>query len=299
MENKVSYTIVGLFVLSLLIGIILFVLWLTRYNLDNENIKYYKIYAKESISGLEKNSLVTYKGIDIGQVQKVNIDKNNIEQIEISIYVSDYRMVKENSFAIIQSKGISGNKFIEIVGGTNDSKTLAINENGFGIIPVKLSFVDELSSSAEKMTGKFESILTKIDTLINEKTINNINGIFNNINKSTQHLYHEQMSFDILLEKMNSLLSKQNTKSINESIINVKKISDKMNDIIENDVKKVLRDVNKSINNINSNSLNFNTSLNKFEDLMLNIDYKINDFSDNAGKIFQVRELKYGPGEIK
>ena len=182
MENKVSYTIVGLFVLSLLIGIILFVLWLTRYNLDNENIKYYKIYAKESISGLEKNSLVTYKGIDIGQVQKVNIDKNNIEQIEISIYVSDYRMVKENSFAIIQSKGISGNKFIEIVGGTNDSKTLAINENGFGIIPVKLSFVDELSSSAEKMTGKFESILTKIDTLINEKTINNINGIFNNIN---------------------------------------------------------------------------------------------------------------------
>lgn len=299
MENKVSYTIVGLFVLSLLIGIILFVLWLTRYNLDNENIKYYKIYAKESISGLEKNSLVTYKGIDIGQVQKVNIDKNNIEQIEISIYVSDYRMVKENSFAIIQSKGISGNKFIEIVGGTNDSKTLAINENGFGIIPVKLSFVDELSSSAEKMTGKFESILNKIDTLINEKTINNINGIFNNINKSTQHLYHEQMSFDILLEKMNSLLSKQNTKSINESIINVKKISDKMNDIIENDVKKVLRDVNKSINNINSNSLNFNTSLNKFEDLMLNIDYKINDFSDNAGKIFQVRELKYGPGEIK
>lgn len=299
MENKVSYTIVGLFVLSLLIGIILFVLWLTRYNLDNENIKYYKIYAKESISGLEKNSLVTYKGIDIGQVQKVNIDKNNIEQIEISIYVSDYRMVKENSFAIIQSKGISGNKFIEIVGGTNDSKTLAINENGFGIIPVKLSFVDELSSSAEKMTGKFESILTKIDTLINEKTINNINGIFNNINKSTQHLYNEQMSFDILLEKMNSLLSKQNTKSINESIINVKKISDKMNDIIENDVKKVLRDVNKSINNINSNSLNFNTSLNKFEDLMLNIDYKINDFSDNAGKIFQVRELKYGPGEIK
>lgn len=299
MENKVSYTIVGLFVLSLLIGIILFVLWLTRYNLDNENIKYYKIYAKESISGLEKNSLVTYKGIDIGQVQKVNIDKNNIEQIEISIYVSDYRMVKENSFAIIQSKGISGNKFIEIVGGTNDSKTLDINENGFGIIPVKLSFVDELSSSAEKMTGKFESILTKIDTLINEKTINNINGIFNNINKSTQHLYHEQMSFDILLEKMNSLLSKQNTKSINESIINVKKISDKMNDIIENDVKKVLRDVNKSINNINSNSLNFNTSLNKFEDLMLNIDYKINDFSDNAGKIFQVRELKYGPGEIK
>ncbi|MCJ8327233.1 MAG: MlaD family protein [Campylobacterales bacterium] len=299
MENKVSYTIVGLFVLSLLIGIILFVLWLTRYNLDNENIKYYKIYAKESISGLEKNSLVTYKGIDIGQVQKVNIDKNNIEQIEISIYVSDYRMVKENSFAIIQSKGISGNKFIEIVGGTNDSKTLDINENGFGIIPVKLSFVDELSASAEKMTGKFESILNKIDTLINEKTINNINGIFNNINKSTQHLYHEQMSFDILLEKMNSLLSKQNTKSINESIINVKKISDKMNDIIENDVKKVLRDVNKSINNINSNSLNFNTSLNKFEDLMLNIDYKINDFSDNAGKIFQVRELKYGPGEIK
>ena len=174
LENKVSYTIVGVFVLSLLIGIILFVLWLARYNLDDENLRHYKIYVTESISGLEKNSLVTYKGIDIGQVQKVNIDKNNIEQIEITIYVSDYRMIKENSSAIIQNKGISGNKFIEIVGGTNESKTLAINENGFGVIPVKLSFVDELSSSAEIMTGKFESILNKIDTLINEIMINNI-----------------------------------------------------------------------------------------------------------------------------
>lgn len=299
MENKVSYTIVGVFMLSLLLGIILFILWLARYNIDSDSVKYYKVFVNESISGLQKNSLVTYKGIDIGQVQKININKNNIEEIEITIYVNDYRMIKENSSAIIQSKGITGTKFIEIVGGTNSSQTLHINKNGFGIIPVKQSFVDKLGSSAEKMTEKFESILNKIDILINEKTVNNINEIFTNVNKSTKHLYQEQISFDLLLDKMNTLLSKQNTQEINESIKNIKSLSEKMNDLLDNDVKNILSSVNNSIQNINTNSLNVNDTINKFDILMQNIDYQINDLTNNAGKIFQVREIKYGPGEIK
>lgn len=299
MENKVSYTIVGIFVISFIISIIVFILWLARYNIDETNLKYYKIYVNESISGLQKNSLVSYKGIDIGEVKSIQINKKNIEQIEILLYVNDYTIIKQNSKAIIQSQGISGNKFIEIINGTHDAKILEVKKDGFGVIPLEQSFLTKLSNSAEDMSKKFDSILNKINIMLNEKTITNIDEIMKNINKSTKHLYNEQMNFDKLLNKLNSLLSQKNISNISDTLENSNKASEQINILLQNDIKNLVKHIKETLDNANSNSNSINETLVKFENVMDNVNAKINELSSNPSDVFIIRDTKYGPGEIK
>ena len=299
MENKVSYTIVGIFVLSFFIGIILFILWLARYDIDKSNLKYYKIYVKDSISGLQKNSIVSYKGLDIGQVESIKIDKTNIEQIEVLLFVSDYTIIKKNSYAVIESKGITGNKYIEIMGGTHDSDVLELNSNGFGIIPLKKSFINKITSDAGDIVSKFDGILEKLNVLISKKTLLNVEEIVENINISTKHLYKEQMNFDLLLEKIDSILSKENISNISIGLNNMKEATQEINSLMKEDIKSLINQIKTTLKNANNNSNNINATLDKFENLMLNVDEKIDTISNDMGKVFQVRDIKYGPGEIK
>lgn len=299
MENKVSYTIVGIFVLSFFIGIILFILWLARYDIDKSNLKYYKIYVKDSISGLQKNSIVSYKGLDIGQVESIKIDKTNIEQIEVLLFVSDYTIIKKNSYAVIESKGITGNKYIEIMGGTHDSDVLEVNSNGFGIIPLQKSFMNKITSDAGDIVNKFDGILEKLNLLISEKTILNVEQIVENINISTKHLYKEQMNFDLLINKIDSILSKDNISNISIGLNNMKEATQEINSLMKEDIKSLINQIKTTLKNANNNSNNINATLDKFENLMLNVDEKIDTISNDMGKVFQVRDIKYGPGEIK
>ena len=54
MENKARYTVVGLFVLVFTIAMVLFILWLARYDIEEINAKEYRLYSKTSIGGLNK-----------------------------------------------------------------------------------------------------------------------------------------------------------------------------------------------------------------------------------------------------
>ena len=73
METRASYFLVGLFVLSLIVGMFGFVVWLTRFELKDENIYYY-VYFRGSVTGLSVGSTVRYRGVPIGTVTQIGID---------------------------------------------------------------------------------------------------------------------------------------------------------------------------------------------------------------------------------
>lgn len=54
MENKASYSMVEILIVLLSIEITVFALWLENYD-AKEDIRYYKIYMSESVSGLVRN----------------------------------------------------------------------------------------------------------------------------------------------------------------------------------------------------------------------------------------------------
>ncbi len=312
MENKARYTLVGLFVLSFAIASVIFILWLARYDIDEINAKEFRLYSTSSIAGLNENSIVEYKGLDIGTIKKIKINPNNLEQIEIILKISKPDIIKENSYAIIQSQGVTGNKTIEISGGTQDAKVLEVNENSFAVLPLKKSFIDKITSSAGNISSQIELLLKKFDTLLNEGNIKNIDGILENTHKSSQNFNQMMLKVNNLLEN-NLIKTLNNLDNMTSSIDTVvkKDIKNTVNridsmtkniDLLGNDIKTLVNnDVKLLINDLRqtaNSSKDIDLVLDQLENTLKQIDITVEEFNQNSGNmIFNTREIKYGPGE--
>jgi len=313
LENKAKYTLVGLFVLTFTIAMIAFVLWLARYDVNDISAKEYRIYSTSSISGLNKNSIIQYKGLNIGTVKDIRVNPKNLEEIEIILKITHPQLIKTNSYAIIESQGVTGNKLVEIAGGTQDAKVLEQDKNStFTVIPLKKSFIDKITSSAGNITSDIEVILKKFDLLLNPKNIENIENILKNSSSSTKNL-------NILLEKANKLIETSLPKTLN----NIDKMTNSIDDVVKTDISNVAKEVDnlaKSFNSISSDiktivnedvkylindlrktaksSQNIDNVLDKLENSIEKIDSTIEDFNENGGNmIFNTRKIQYGPGE--
>lgn len=305
MENKARYTLVGFFIFIFTIAMVGFILWLARYDVKELKAKEFRVYSKVSIAGLHKNSIVEYKGLDIGIIKEIRIDPKNLEQIEIILKITKPEIIKTNSYARIQSLGVTGNKIIEIDGGTADAKLLEAKDSSYAILPLKKSFLAKITTKAGDISEQINSILMKFEMLLSEENINNFNKILSNSNKTTEN-------FNITLKKIDSLLDNeihQTMTNLNKTVkedlkaslnrfnalsSNISNLSLDVQNIINEDVKILLENLNEtseSTKNVDEVLEQVNTTLEK-------IDTTIEDFEQNGGDmLFKTRETNFGPGE--
>src|SRR5476651_2573438 len=86
METNVNYTIIGLFVITIISFIILAIIWLSA-GLSTENYSIYKVYMQESVSGLSPDSVVEYNGVNVGGVKSIELNRRNPQLVELLLKI--------------------------------------------------------------------------------------------------------------------------------------------------------------------------------------------------------------------
>jgi phospholipid/cholesterol/gamma-HCH transport system substrate-binding protein len=227
MNNRVNYTFVGTVVLLLLTVLIFFIYWMMKPD-EKEMMKDYHIYFTESVSGLNINSSVKFRGINVGSVKQMKINAKNSEEIEILISIYEDTPIKIDTVATLMSQGITGLSYIDLSKGSKDSPRLvARNDEEIPVIASDQSLFKRIESSVEtissrlsktlrqtekllndenqekmsKILDKTAKILSKIDRTLDDKSINNIQAILNNSAKITGRFEAMMSSVDALVAK--------------------------------------------------------------------------------------------------
>jgi len=125
-------------------------------SLFTDRDEYYVRY-KISVSGLEIGAPVKYNGVRVGRVEGISIDPDQVSHSLVTISLRSGTPVKENAKAILSVQGITGLKFIELVGGTSGAKTI---DPG--------SEIEAGTSVVDKLTGQAETIAIKAELLVNQ-----------------------------------------------------------------------------------------------------------------------------------
>ena len=79
----------------------------------------YVIEFRISVSGLSPGAAVNFKGVRIGRVDTIRIDKDDFRVVRVKIAVTKGSPIPKGSKAILASHGITGIKFIEILSGAS------------------------------------------------------------------------------------------------------------------------------------------------------------------------------------
>ena len=83
METRANYVAVGAFVLTVLAGVFVAVLWLARVQFENKGNKYYETHVAGPVTGLGSGALVRLNGIEIGRVTRIELDPKDPQLVRL------------------------------------------------------------------------------------------------------------------------------------------------------------------------------------------------------------------------
>jgi phospholipid/cholesterol/gamma-HCH transport system substrate-binding protein len=123
MDPRVNYTLVGLFVVGLGVALAVAIIWLSG-GTEDKVYQTYVAYVYESVSGLNPRAPVKYRGVEVGQVREISIDKDNPERVRLVLDIEKGTPVKTDTVAILSMQGITGLAFVDLAGGSKASPDL-------------------------------------------------------------------------------------------------------------------------------------------------------------------------------
>ena len=226
MNAKTNYTMVGLFVIMSIMLIFVFVIWLIRPTDDTE-LTSFKIYFTESVSGLNIDSPVKYRGVTIGKVTRMRINPTNVEEIEVNILVDREAPIKTDTVAKLKAQGITGLNYIDLSQGSKTTPLLCEDgeeelviksvpsflvkvEESFGSVSVNLSKTlhatsvllrEENQVEITKILTHLSSVMTKADKALSEKSIHNFEKLLLSARATVEKMDKTMPKVDGFIEK--------------------------------------------------------------------------------------------------
>lgn len=123
MERNANYAMVGLSALLLLMASLIFVVWLSRWQFQQEN-DLYDIVFVGPVRGLNQGGEVHFNGIKVGEVTKIALDRTNPSRVIARVRVTSDVPIREDSFATLEPLSITGVSLIQISAGTPSKRLL-------------------------------------------------------------------------------------------------------------------------------------------------------------------------------
>jgi len=186
METKVNLAVVGSFVLVLGIALIGGVLWLGSGKSFRVAYDTYLVYMSESVSGLSPDAPVRYRGVQVGRVRKIALAPNDAEKVQLTLDIERGTPIKQDTFAVLQSQGLTGIAHVELSGGSRDSPRLSATPN-----------------EEYPVIASGPSLMLRLDT--------QVSALLTNLNRSS--------------ERFNALLDDRNRRVLGQTLANLEVVS--------------------------------------------------------------------------
>jgi phospholipid/cholesterol/gamma-HCH transport system substrate-binding protein len=175
METRAPYTLIGLFVLAVIVAIFGFVYWLN--NAGGLGAKtYYQVRFENSVSGLLTGSAVLFNGMRVGEVTKLGVDDKDPHLVNATIAVDPGTPVRTDTEVGLDFQGLTGVPVVSLVGG---SATAAVPA---AASPDELPLLVADPNAAVSMTEAARDALSRLNKVLADNadplrsTIANINS---------------------------------------------------------------------------------------------------------------------------
>jgi phospholipid/cholesterol/gamma-HCH transport system substrate-binding protein len=170
MARQKTNLIIGLFViLGVLMGVVA-IIWVGATSYFQKGTTYIS-YFDESVQGLQLNSAVKVRGVDVGLVEGIRVAPDN-RNIGVVMKINRRDDLQKNVVAQLKSQGITGIMFVELDLRKPDEPNLSPKidfPSEYPIIPSRPSELQRLVAGVNEIVQKFNQVNAKgiSDQLIN------------------------------------------------------------------------------------------------------------------------------------
>jgi len=164
MVSKAAKVRLGIFITVGVLLLVVFFAVVAGNRLVERRDLYYIKFANYSVGGLQ-----------VGRVEQIRIDPQDVTQIIITISVEAGTPIKEDTEVVLVPVGITGIKAVDIRGGTNEARLLKPRS----FIKTGTSMFDDITDRALSIAEKIDEIASNISSMTDEENRRNLAEILN------------------------------------------------------------------------------------------------------------------------
>jgi len=182
MERNANYALVGVSSSVLLVGLIVFSLWLAAVKVG-KGYDTYDIVFKGPVRGLSQGGEVHFNGIKVGEVSKISLDSDDPTLVIARVNVESDVPIRVDSRARLEPQGITGLNYILITAGTHSRQLLkdAFPDERVRRITSEPSQLSDLFDGGTIVLQRVNESLERINRLLSDDNIERIGSTLDDI----------------------------------------------------------------------------------------------------------------------
>lgn len=170
MEPEARYTAIGVAIITLVLLAAAAAVWLSRSGVRAEIRRYTVYFERQSLEGLQVGSTVEMRGIQVGRVERLSIQRQNINRVQVTLRIFGLTPVSTNTVAVVERKLVSGVARVALETPGPPGPELAAVPPGerYPVIAEGESDFEQFSDAVNRLAINGTSALVAVNELLNE-----------------------------------------------------------------------------------------------------------------------------------
>ncbi len=174
MERDAHYALVGLLSAVLVLGAVLFAVWLARVQFASQ-YALYDVDFKGPVRGLSSGGAVFFNGIKVGEVAKLSLDRSDPNRVVARVRITADAPVKTDSLGSLEPQGVTGVSYVQITAGS-PGRPLLRDITPRGLTPVihtRQGALEGLLQGGGDVLARSLDALDRVNRLLSDRNMQN------------------------------------------------------------------------------------------------------------------------------
>lgn len=259
METRAHHVLIGLFSVLVIVGAMLFGLWLAKSSMDS-TFKDYEVVFNEAVSGLSKGSSVQYNGIKVGDVINLRLDDKDPRRVLARIRLAADTPVKVDTKAKLALTGVTGTSIIQLSGGNPDSPPLKGKDGKLPVIVASPSPISRLLTDGSDVISNVNMLLHNANQLFSPDNVARFSKTLSNLEQTTDAIAGQRGDISQTLKQL-AQVGKQASSALQQTTTLMRNA----NGMLSTQGKQMFNSAEQAMQSLERSTATINTLLNNNE----------------------------------
>lgn len=222
MENRAHALAAGLFALVLGVALLASLWWFSD---GRESQRIYILESAGTVSGLNLEAQVRYRGIPAGKVSSITIDPDDLRKILVEIRLSDDIPVTRGTRATLAYQGVTGLAYVQLNDRGENLEPLVSANGEPPRIRLEPGLMEQLTETALDVTRRLKLVADRLGDFVNEENMGRLANTLQRLESAAAGADRSFQDVPKTLAAIREVLNRENLARLRSTLENLDQAS--------------------------------------------------------------------------